>query len=225
MLSRQFSAVARPVSASHLRLPGNSHYDAATGGFWGQSNMIQRREFLAGVVAAGGLAASPAMAKSDGFKNPFAAAKKFFTPTVASPKVPLVIHRQRTNEIWTGEVSARDLREEEQDQLNHLLRDIDAKAITEIDPKLLFLAARLQDQLGAPHLLVISAYRTPRSNRRKGGARDSYHTKGMALDVRVSGMGSATIGRTARAVGAGGVGTYRRGFAHFDTGPKRSWRG
>jgi len=185
--------------------------------------MIQRREFLAGLAASGGLAATPAVAKTEGFKNPFAAAKKFFTPNVAGPKVPLMIQRQRTNEIWTGEVGT-SLKEKDQEALNHLLRDIDAKSVKEIDPELLYLAARLQDQLGAAHLLVISAYRTPRSNRRKGGARDSYHTKGMALDVRVAGMGSVTIGRAARAVGAGGVGTYRRGFTHFDTGPKRSWR-
>ena len=185
--------------------------------------MIRRREFLAGAMAASTLAATPAAAKTEGFKNPFAAAKKFFTPSVTGPKVPLVIQRQRTNEIWAGEVGT-SLKKQDQEALNHLLRDIDAKSVKEIDPELLYLAARLQDQLGAPHLLVISAYRTPKSNRRKGGARDSYHTKGMALDVRVAGMGSVVIGRTARAVGAGGVGTYRRGFTHFDTGPKRSWR-
>ena len=45
--------------------------------------MHQRREFLAGLAAAGTLAATPVAAKTEGFKNPFAAAKKFFTPSVA----------------------------------------------------------------------------------------------------------------------------------------------
>ena len=73
--------------------------------------MIRRREFLAGAMAASTLAATPAAAKTEGFKNPFAAAKKFFTPSVTGPKVPLVIQRQRTNEIWAGEVGKIDGRQ------------------------------------------------------------------------------------------------------------------
>ena len=100
------------------------------------------------------MAATPVFAKTEGFKNPFAAAKKFFAPSVAGPKVPLIIQRQRTNEIWSGEVGT-SLKEKDQEALNHLLRDIDAKSVKEIDPELIYLAARLQDQIGAAQLLVV----------------------------------------------------------------------
>jgi uncharacterized protein YcbK (DUF882 family) len=75
--------------------------------------------------------------------------------------------------------------------------------------------------------LVISGYRTPQTNRMlRGAARESYHMRAMAADVRLQSRDVSQISRAAQAVRAGGVGTYgRSNFVHMDCGPVRTWRG
>ncbi len=74
---------------------------------------------------------------------------------------------------------------------------------------------------------VVSGYRSPVTNallRRnsRGVARDSYHTKGMAIDLQMKSRSPSQIRRAAKRLGAGGVGGYRS-FTHIDSGPIRSW--
>jgi len=45
----------------------------------------------------------------------------------------------------------------------------------------------VRDYIGSP-IIITSAYRTPDWNRRVGGVKNSYHTQGIAVDVRVNGM-------------------------------------
>jgi uncharacterized protein YcbK (DUF882 family) len=75
--------------------------------------------------------------------------------------------------------------------------------------------------------LVISGYRTPQTNRMlRGAARESYHMRAMAADVRLQSRDVSQITRAAVACRAGGVGTYSRSnFVHMDCGPVRTWRG
>ncbi|MEM7268904.1 MAG: DUF882 domain-containing protein, partial [Pseudomonadota bacterium] len=47
--------------------------------------------------------------------------------------------------------------------------------------------------------------------------------KGMAVDIQMRTRGARGIAKTARVLGAGGVGSYRT-FAHVDSGPVRTWR-
>lgn len=80
-----------------------------------------------------------------------------------------------------------------------------------------------------------SGYRTATYNRRIGGAKASYHVKGMAVDftVRIPNGGvvdpqrvyrecndGAIFGKSWR----GGLGRYAN-FTHLDVGPKRRWKG
>lgn len=85
------------------------------------------------------------------------------------------------------------------------------------------LANRLQvvrDLLGLP-IHITSGYRNPTHNAAVGGAKNSYHVKGMAADIIVTGM-------PARALQAylknwsGGMGRYPD-FTHLDVGPERRW--
>ena len=57
-----------------------------------------------------------------------------------------------------------------------------------------------------------------------GVARSSLHTIGMAADIRVPGLASEAVWRTAVELRRGGAGLYRGSdFVHVDVGPVRSW--
>ena len=82
----------------------------------------------------------------------------------------------------------------------------------------------LREKIGKP-IIVISGYRSPKYNRRIGGARKSQHMKAKAADIIVPGMepdevrevilGLIKEGKMKR----GGVGRYTR-FTHYDI---RGW--
>jgi uncharacterized protein YcbK (DUF882 family) len=59
-----------------------------------------------------------------------------------------------------------------------------------------------------------------------GVAKNSYHIKGMAVDLRSEGRSTEQIRDAALSLGGGGVGYYPRSdFVHVDCGPVRQWRG
>ncbi len=76
---------------------------------------------------------------------------------------------------------------------------------------------------------VVSGYRSPATNaalRRKSRAvaKNSYHMRGMAIDVRLPGRGVTQLRLAALRQRAGGVGYYPgSGFIHLDVGPLRRW--
>ena len=81
----------------------------------------------------------------------------------------------------------------------------------------------LRDKLGVP-LLITSAYRSPEHNKRVGGAKDSYHMKGVAFDIRMENQDPHAFELAAREVGFRGIGYYtKQGFMHIDLGPERTW--
>ena len=88
----------------------------------------------------------------------------------------------------------------------------------------------LQARLGNHSAIeIISGYRSPKTNMHlaqlsDGVARRSYHTQGMAIDLRMPGTSLAKIHHTALAMKRGGVGYYPDSqFVHVDVGPIRTW--
>lgn len=77
-------------------------------------------------------------------------------------------------------------------------------------------------------LTVISAYRTPNYNTAVGGAPNSLHMKGRALDLAPVASGRASdLAKKAWALWTSqgqrwGLGVYPK-FVHVDTGPGRTW--
>ncbi len=97
----------------------------------------------------------------------------------------------------------------------------DGSGQVRIHPKLPKLLEKIRVALGKP-ITVNSGYRTPSYNAKIGGAKNSYHMKGMAADIVVPGVSPKDVATLARKMGAGGVGVYPN-FTHVDVGPVRSW--
>lgn len=115
-------------------------------------------------------------------------------------------------------------------QINHIMRDHRSNNLHPIDPRLIDILAKLQKRCACSEpLTILSGYRSPQTNamlRRISGnvARNSYHMKGQAADIRVPGSSSGQVHEIAMSIKAGGVGFYpRRSFVHVDTGDIRHW--
>lgn len=116
------------------------------------------------------------------------------------------------------------------DAVNHLMRDWREDLTVGIDPKLLDILSTCHGRLEcAEPFEVVSGYRSPQTNamlrrRSRGVARNSYHTKGMAVDITMKTRTVAQVALAGSALGRGGVGRYTRAkFVHLDSGPVRGW--
>ena len=115
--------------------------------------------------------------------------------------------------------------------LDKLMRDPVDNSVVEMDPRLydlLFDLQRLMD-VGRPYVLI-SGYRSPETNgklaaKSRAVARNSFHLRGWAADVRLPGRDLRQLAQGAISLKRGGVGMYSRksNFIHVDTGPVRRW--
>ena len=115
-------------------------------------------------------------------------------------------------------------------RMNQLLRDHRSGQVFAIEPKLFDTLYDLQVLTGArADYHVISGYRSPATNamlRRQGSgvAKESLHTHGKAIDIRLPGHDLRDLQRAALTLRAGGVGYYPQSdFIHLDTGHVRAW--
>ncbi len=96
-------------------------------------------------------------------------------------------------------------------------RDGTDKVLIDVD-----LVAKLQDlrtYLNKP-ITITSGYRTDSYNKQCGGADNSYHLKGQAVDIYCSGVKPIVIALWAEFNGLGGIGIYLnrdKEFVHIDT--------
>lgn len=72
----------------------------------------------------------------------------------------------------------------------------------------------IRNHFGKP-VKVNSAYRTPSYNKKVGGAKNSYHMKGMAFDIYISGISLDEICKYAQSIGILGIIRYNT-FVHVD---------
>lgn len=115
-------------------------------------------------------------------------------------------------------------------EISLTMRDRHNDKVKLIDPKLLDQMYALQSMVRPRQPMhMLSGYRSPETNamlrrRSKGVAKESYHMKGMAVDIRMPDRDYTSLHRAALSLHAGGVGRYRRSrFLHIDTGPVRTW--
>ena len=115
-------------------------------------------------------------------------------------------------------------------KLDVLLRDHRARQVCRTDPRLFDVLWQVRQKLdSAETFKVICGYRSRKTNalarrRSRGVAKESYHTRGMAVDVVLPDRNLKAVAQQAMALESGGVGYYpRSGFVHMDVGPVRHW--
>ena len=184
---------------------------------------VSRREVL-GYAAVG--AAGAAAAVASGGAN---AAPNYLRGLGDFRRLTVVNHRtdERLNIIYyaDGEYIPEAL-----DELNYICRDWRRNETVKIDRRTIDIMAALQKSLDTVEpFQLISGYRSPETNdmlRRRGHgvARNSFHTRGMAVDISLQSRSVAQMYRSALSLRAGGVGRYTRShFVHLDCGPSRTW--
>lgn len=118
-------------------------------------------------------------------------------------------------------------------RFSNLLRDRSADETRPIDPKLLDFISDLRDRVGLPETVtfdITSGYRSPATNARLAAsnrqvARESWHMKGQAVDLRVPHLTGKAMAEIAKTMQRGGVAYYpKSGHVHIDTGPVRTWQ-
>ncbi len=120
-------------------------------------------------------------------------------------------------------------------QANWFMRDYRRGEPANMDPALFDLLGKLKAAIHRKHpgldveFQVVSAFRDRDTNddlRDAGGtqAKDSRHTHGMAMDIKVPGLSTVELRNIATCLKLGGVGYYAADdFVHVDTGRVRYW--
>ena len=85
-----------------------------------------------------------------------------------------------------------------------------------VDGRLVKALQKIREHFSAP-LSITSGYRTELYNKKIGGAKSSYHVKGMAADITVTGASNREVAKYAASFLLGvGLYDYKGGFVHVD---------
>ena len=177
------------------------------------SSLLSRRRFLGAAVGV----------TSVGLVSP--------APAISYAPRSISLYNTHTGE-WLRTVYWADghyIREAVRD-INWILRDHHTAEMRPIDAGVLDVLGMMREQLDTSDpFLVVSGYRSPLTNTQmylhsEGVAKHSYHTKGMAVDLRSEQRTLTEVRDAAMSLQCGGVGYYpRSGFVHVDCGPIRHW--
>lgn len=91
-------------------------------------------------------------------------------------------------------------------------------------PELMRVLESIREHFGKP-VIINSGYRTPEWNTKVGGAKNSYHVKGMAADIVVKGVSPKQVAEYASVIMQnGGVIRYTN-FTHIDVRSQKYRKG
>lgn len=100
----------------------------------------------------------------------------------------------------------------------------DGSQVVFIDDYLYTILDILRHKLGKP-VIITSGYRTPEWNAKCGGAKYSYHMRGMAADIRVDGMSAKELAKELDKIAENGCGIIvYSNWVHFDVRPGKKYR-
>jgi uncharacterized protein YcbK (DUF882 family) len=115
-------------------------------------------------------------------------------------------------------------------EINHILRDPVCGDEHPIDPGVLDFLYDLLEKLDyRGEVQAVCGFRSVETNTMlhnttSGVVLNSMHTKGRALDFRLTGLDMKKVWEVARSMKRGGTGYYKGSdFVHIDTGPVRFW--
>ncbi|ARN84530.1 YcbK family protein [Candidatus Nucleicultrix amoebiphila] len=156
-------------------------------------------------------------------------ATSLVTPSIAKAQTPvkaLSLYNTHTGEFFKEAYCEHGCYIKESiAKINHIMRDWRTNEITQMDVKLIDLLHHLHQKIGNNKPFeIISAYRCPRTNSmlREAGnhvAKNSFHLKGQAIDIQMSGFNLQYLRDAAYQTNAKGVGYYpSSGFIHVDVG-------
>jgi uncharacterized protein YcbK (DUF882 family) len=117
---------------------------------------------------------------------------------------------------------------EARDNINRLMRDQRTDEVRNIDGRLLNFMTDIRRAMALPEdqlFVVLSGFRSLASNSETSRSRQSLHTQGMAVDIRVPGVSGKAFAEVARSLARGGVAYYpRTDHIHLDVGAIRDWQ-
>jgi uncharacterized protein YcbK (DUF882 family) len=117
-------------------------------------------------------------------------------------------------DLGTGETEERSYR-----SLRHQMRCLRTGAETPIDPRLIELLHAITRRTGQK-ILLVSGFRAPMFST----ATLSYHTRGMAADIRIPGMTALMVRDLVLSMGVKGVGYYPVSqFVHIDVRDQKAY--
>lgn len=190
--------------------------------FYSEGVAARRFDFTAQTISRRGLIAGAALIAA---KPAMAAPREIFRPNIM--RIALT-HRDAHEQVDGVLKEGGRYVHETVVQVYRIMRDQRENRQTFIDTTLFELLARIHMRVRRP-LNLTSGYRTEHTNEAlrardpTGVSRHSLHIQGRAADITVDGVAASQLGQIARSLGAGGVGVYRSGFVHVDTGRTRSW--
>lgn len=192
--------------------------------------IMGRRGFLSFAAAALSAAAVPSVVTATVAPVVLGASPVEAAPLVGSVR-RIALHNVNTRESFEGVYWADgNYKPDALKKLDVLLRDHRAKQVCHYDPRLFDLLARVHATVDSDAPFeVICGFRSRRTNamarrRSRGVAKESFHTRGMAIDIRLPDAQLRGISEVAKSMQVGGVGYYpRSGFVHLDVGPVRTW--
>ncbi len=180
---------------------------------------VTRRALLGGLTTLTAIAAVPAFASTPALLK---GAGDFRSLSLVSDKTG-----ESLNTVYWAE---GEYIPDALEAVNHIMRDWREDLVFQMDPHAIDILSATQRLLdsGEP-FQVVSGYRTRKTNamlrrRSRAVAKNSYHIKGMAVDIAMKTRSVSQISRAGLSLGAGGVGRYSRSqFVHLDSGPVRKW--
>ena len=100
----------------------------------------------------------------------------------------------------------------------------DGSQVVFIDSYLVSILDILRNQVGKP-VIITSGYRTPEWNTKCGGAKYSYHMRGMAADIRVDGISAKELADKLNEIVPDecGIIVYKN-WVHFDVRTGKKYR-
>lgn len=172
--------------------------------------------------------------------------RHFLRATAALPAIALLPSTTLANNFWslpreiwlrrpsTGEeirtvyLADGQLQTKGYSALCHLLRDVKADHAVQMDIVLLDILRGIYGWFDAHGIRrpieITSGYRSHHTNLNEGGARNSMHTYGKAVDLRMPGVPTSYMADLGKYLAGGGVGYYaNKGFVHVDSGRMRYW--